>query len=120
LELDDREFFGEFTIDPQKTLRELGQTYEIDAGNADPETPIASFIERRLGGRTEVGDRVACGSVELVVREVDEAGAIKSVGLAIQPQPLKSARIPLFLNARQILARLRGVRGASDRKDQSD
>jgi potassium/hydrogen antiporter len=120
LELDDREFFGEFTIDPQKTLKELGQTYKIDAGNADLEKPIASFIERRLGGRAEVGDRVACGSVELVVREVDEAGTIKSVGLAIQPQPLKSARIPLFLNARQILARLRGTRRVSDQKDQVD
>jgi potassium/hydrogen antiporter len=120
LEPNDREFFGEFTVDPQKTLKELGQIYEIDAGHADPETPIASFIERRLGGRTEVGDRVACGSVELVVREVDEAGAIKSVGLAVQPQPLKSARIPLFLNARQILARLRGSRSVSDRQDQVD
>lgn len=107
LEADDKEFFGEFTVDPQKTLKQLGEAYEIDVGNADPATPIAEYIERRLGGRTEIGDRVACGGVELVVREVDEEGAIKGIGLAIQPQPLRSARVPLFLNARQIWERLR-------------
>ncbi|MEX2374429.1 MAG: potassium/proton antiporter [Dehalococcoidia bacterium] len=120
LEVDDREFFGEFTIGPQKTLSELARTYDIDTGGEDAETPIARFIERRLSGHTEVGDRVACGGVELVVRDLNDDGTIKSVGLVIQPQPSRSARIPLFLNARQIIARLQGSRFGSKQKDELD
>jgi potassium/hydrogen antiporter len=116
LEVDDKEFFGEFTVDPHKSLKELGEAYEVATDGGDPETPIASFMERRLGGRAEIGDRVACGSVELVVRDVDEDGQIKGVGLAIEPQPSRSASIPLFLNSRQIIDRLRR-RGASSFRD---
>ena len=107
---DDKDFFGEFTIDPAKTLGDLAHTYEGAGDCGDAGTPIAAFIEGRLGGRTEVGDRVACGGVELVVRELDEAGDIKSVGLAIQPLPSVPARFPLFLNARQIRERMRARR----------
>ncbi len=107
LKVDDKEFFGEFTVDAKKPLKELAETYDVDAGGADPDMPIAGFIERRLGGRAEVGDRVACGNVELVIRDVDEDGSIRGVGLAIEPQSSRSANIPLFLNARQILDWLR-------------
>jgi cell volume regulation protein A len=41
----------------------------------------------RLGGRAEVGDRVAIGLLELIVRETDESGAIAAAGLALAPEP---------------------------------
>lgn len=107
LEIDDKDFFGEFTVDPRKSLGELAKTYDVETEGADPEMPIAKFIEHRLGGRSEIGDRVACGGVELVVRETQDDGSIKDVGLSIQHQPLRSAHIPLFLNARQIVEWLR-------------
>lgn len=107
---DDKDFFGEFPVDPARTLGDLAQNYEVAADCGDAGTSIAAFIEGRLGGRTEVGDRVACGGIELVVREIDEVGDIKAVGLAIQPQPSVPARVPLFLNARQIKERLRAWR----------
>lgn len=107
---DDKDFFGEFAVDPAKTLGDLAHTYDIAADGADPGLSIAGFIEQRLGGRTEVGDRAACGGIEMVVRELDDEGAIKSVGLVIQPQPSAPAKVPLFLNARQIRERLRARR----------
>lgn len=110
VEDDDKDFFGEFTIDPVRTLGDLSQAYEMAGHGADPTMSIAAFIEKRLGGRTEVGDRVACGGIELVVRELDEAENIKAVGVAIQPHPLAPAKVPLFLNARQIMERLRAWR----------
>jgi cell volume regulation protein A len=110
VEDDDKDFFGEFTVDPARTLGDLARNYEVAADCGDAGTSIAAFIEGRLGGRTEVGDRVACGGIELVVREIDEAGNIKAVGLAIQPQPSVPAKVPLFLNARQIKERLRAWR----------
>jgi len=110
VEDDDKDFFGEFTVDPVRTMGDLAQAYEVGGDCADPAMPIAAFIEKRLGGRTEVGDRVACGSIELVVREIDEEGIIRAVGVAIQPHLLTPAKVPLFLNARQIMERLRARR----------
>ncbi len=104
---DDTDFFGDFVVDPGKTLEELGKSYQIERYGEHPQTSLAKFIERRLGGAVVVGDRVACGGVELVVRDLDGDGSIKSVGVALSPQSTLSARIPLFLNAREILARLR-------------
>jgi potassium/hydrogen antiporter len=106
---DDADFFGEFAVDPGKTMGHLAQTYDL-ADCGDLATSIAEFIERRLGVLTEVGDRVACGSIELVVREIDDAGNIEAVGVAIEPHPHVPARLPLFLNARQIAERVRSRR----------
>lgn len=110
LEDDDKDFFGEFIVDPARTVGDLAQAYDVAGADADSAMSIAAFIEKRLGGRTEIGDRVACGGIELVVRELDEAENIKAVGVAIQPHPLVPAKVPLFLNARQIMERLRARR----------
>jgi cell volume regulation protein A len=110
LEADDKDFFGEFAVNPDKTMAELAQSYEIACDSPAPGTTIGGHVLRNLGGRAEIGDRVACGHIELVVRQTDEAGRIVLVGLAINPQPSRVTRIPIFLNARQILDRLRAAR----------
>jgi cell volume regulation protein A len=104
---DDVDFFGEFVVDPNKTVGDLQQTYDVDITTTKPEATIADYMRRRLGGQSALGDRVACGSIELVVRDIDEDGAISSVGVSIEPHHLKSAQIPIFLNAREILERFR-------------
>jgi cell volume regulation protein A len=83
---DDKDFFGEFMIDTTHTLGELSQAYGVDAPG-DPATPIGVFMRERLGGHAEVGDRVAIGYLELIVRETDESGAIAGAGLALAPEP---------------------------------
>jgi hypothetical protein len=57
----------------------------------------------------ELGDRVSCGDVELVVREMGECGKIVRAGIVVDPGVSQSAKIPLFLNARRILDRFRKV-----------
>lgn len=101
----DAGFYGEFTVDPGKTLQELGKSYDIPADGPDPDATIAEFIEGRLGARGDIGDRVGLGDIELVVRDVDDRGEIKSVGLSFEPRPPKSFRLPIFL--REFLVRLR-------------
>ena len=101
----DADFYGEFTVDPGKTLQELGKAYDIPADGLDPDATIAEFIEQRLGGRGDIGDRVGLGDIELVVRDVDDRGEIKSVGLSLEPRPPRSFRLPIFL--REQLVRLR-------------
>ena len=104
---DDTDFFGAFTINPSATLSKLGNTYEIPVGSDVSDVTIARYIEQRIGGRADVGDRVSFGDIELIVRDIDETGAIKLVGLSIEPRPSKSAMMPIFLNARALLDRLR-------------
>lgn len=104
---DDRDFFGEFTFDPRATLQELDQNYGFAFSEGEARTTVAEFMKSRLGGNAEVGDRVACGDFELVVRETAEDGGIAGVGIAIEPSTTKTAKIPLFLNARQILQYLK-------------
>jgi potassium/hydrogen antiporter len=104
----DADFYGEFTVDPGKTLQELGKAYDIPADGPDPDATIAEFIEQRLGGRGDIGDRVGLGDIELVVRDVDDRGEIKSVGLSLEPRPPKSFWLPIFL--RELLVRLRASR----------
>ena len=57
----------------------------------------------------------ALGTFELVVRNVNDRGEIKSVGLSFEPRPPKSSWLPIFLNASELLARLaRPAKGNSD------
>ncbi len=80
---DDRDFFGVFDIDPAQSAQTLAEMYGAPLPSDVAEATIAEFIASRVGGHAEVGDRVAVGAVELVVREVDEAGKTIAAGLAI-------------------------------------
>ena len=42
-------------------------------------------MQQRLGGRAEYADRMTLGTIELIVRDVDEDGRIISVGLSLEP-----------------------------------
>src|SRR5688572_15538224 len=86
LQEDDKEFFGEFYIDTAQPLGQLAQAYGVEL-TADPATPIGIFMLEWLGGRAEVGDRIAIGPIELIVRDTDESGAVTAAGLALSPEP---------------------------------
>jgi cell volume regulation protein A len=80
---DDRDFFGIFDVDPAQSIHTLAALYGVALPADLEDVSIAEFIGSRVGGRAEVGDRVALGSVELVVREVDDEGKAAGCGLAI-------------------------------------
>ncbi len=91
VEEDDKDFFGEFTIDANHTLGELAQAYGVEPPG-DPATPIGTFLVERLGGNAEVGDRVPVGFLELIVRETEESGAVKAAGLTLASEPASAAQ----------------------------
>jgi cell volume regulation protein A len=114
LEDDDKDFFGEFTIDARQPLGQLALAYGVEL-SADPATPIGSFMLERLAGQAEVGDRVGIGFLELIVRDTDESGAVKAAGLSLahepQPGPSSWPVIGGFVDLAAILrARLSGRR----------
>ncbi len=98
----DEEFFGAFAVDPTHTLGELQSAYGARIGAAAPETTIGDFIRGRLSGHAEVGDRVACGPIDLIVREINQDGQPTSVGLALEPEPAGMAQSPLLRNIVEI------------------
>lgn len=108
LTLDDEDFYGKFLIDPRQPMAALAEAYGL-SGIVDPSQPpqsIRDHITERLGGTAEVGDRVRCGEVELIVRDLDSDGAISEVGLSID-EPENIPQLPLFQSGGELWQLLR-------------
>ncbi|SDG73998.1 potassium/proton antiporter [Pelagibacterium luteolum] len=103
VEADDKDFFGEFKINPERPLSALRDAYDAPIGpNISLDKTIAEYMRERLGGGAEQGDRVAIGPLELIVHDADVDGNVTAAGLAIdhdEPKP----RVPLFVNGRELL-----------------
>lgn len=104
---DDTEFFGTFTIDPSRTGEELDSAYGPGLLNASEKSlTIAELMKHRLGDNPDYADRVKIGRIVLIVRQTDEHGLIKSVGISLEPVvPVTS--LPLFLNLRELIQRVK-------------
>jgi cell volume regulation protein A len=103
---DDAEFFGEFSIDPQRPAKDLHAAYDIGLVKDELDLSIDALLTKRLGGKAEFGDRVVLKNVEIIVRDVDDQGRITSAGLSLDPDSNRP-NIPVFLSAREIAALLR-------------
>ncbi|MDZ5699427.1 potassium/proton antiporter [Chelativorans sp. M5D2P16] len=102
---EDTEFFGAFAVDPERPAEDIEAAYALGLSEEDQALPIADFVRKRLGGRAEYGDRLPLGSIELIVRDVDENGRIISIGLSVEPPP-PPAPVPVFISAGEALSRL--------------
>lgn len=103
---DDADFFGAFGIDPTRSAAELSAAYGVSITEAESKLSISQFMTDRLGGRVEYADRLPLGDIELIVRDLDEAGHIIEVGVSVEPQ-IAPPRIPVFLSPFEMLARLK-------------
>jgi potassium/hydrogen antiporter len=98
----DREFFGDFAIDPETKMVDLAEIYGFPTTAEQAALTAAEFLSRRLQGAPEVGDRVTVGLVELIVRDRSESRAITRIGLAVEPSRAQQPRLPLFHTRREI------------------
>ncbi len=110
LEEDDSEFFGDFVIDPEARLGGIAATYGFAVAETDVERTVAELLRREFGATIEAGDRMPLGPVELIVRAVDEDHRVTEVGLAVEPQPIRRQRLPIFQNYKEIAAAFRDWR----------
>jgi cell volume regulation protein A len=109
LDPSDRDFFGDFVIDPDTRISDLAEAYGFAVSAEEAKLSVADFIHRRLHGTVEIGDRISVGTVELIIREFDDAGEIASIGLAVEPSRAARPKLPLFQSRGEIrdtLARL--------------
>jgi cell volume regulation protein A len=102
---DDEDMFGEFSVEPTHTLGEVADIYGVPLDAADRDATLGAWMKKRLGGEAMEADRVALGEIDLIVRDVDEDGAIISVGLSLAPDHGAGPRLPVFANARELRAR---------------
>ncbi len=103
---DDADFFGAFAVDPARSAAELEANYGPGLTDAEKKLTIGQLMRQRLGGQAEYADRVTLGTIELIVRDVDEDGRITSVGLSLEPAPA-IASIPAFLSPIEMIDRIR-------------
>ncbi|MEE2691285.1 MAG: potassium/proton antiporter [Pseudomonadota bacterium] len=100
----DLDYFGEFTVEPQRCIGDLAKAYDIAIAETDAAMTIGAYLERYLASPLGRGDRLLLAPIELIVRDVDEDGHPTSVGLALEPSAASAPRLPIFQNFRQIAA----------------
>jgi cell volume regulation protein A len=109
LDSSDLDFFGAFTVAPETSLRKLAEAYEIPVEDNEADSSIVDYILKRVGGHADVGDRVALGDIELIVRDLDDAGAIKSVGLSVEPRSARAVSRLQLPSVRKLLRWINGL-----------
>lgn len=86
---DDTEFFGAFSIDPHRPVAELDAAYGPGlVPQNERHLTIAELLANRFGGSAEYADRLRLGPLEMIVRDVDDQGAITAIGVSLEPEPL--------------------------------
>jgi cell volume regulation protein A len=92
---EDAALFGQFELDPRQPISLVAKLY----GTTMPATDqsIADYIEHKLSGPAEVGDRVDLGALDLIVRGTDDSGQVKTVGLYCGTDQETVRKLPLFL-----------------------
>ena len=107
----DRQFFGDFPIDPRARMEDLGLMYGLPVPDEVREITVAQWLEWSLGGHPGIGDRMALGEVELIVRALSLDDTISEIGLAAEPTTVDKPRLPLFPSGREVKQRLRRLLG---------
>lgn len=81
--LAERRYFGDFVLNGEAVLGELGAIYGFAVPEEHAASTLAEYLDRRSHGRVVVGDRAPLGTAQLVVREMQD-GRVTRVGLKIR------------------------------------
>ncbi len=104
---EDLDYFGEFEINADTDLLSLSKIYDFDVPEEYQNLTVAEYLKTQLGASLGRGDRVSLGPVELIVRDVLSDAHTPMIGLSLEPPELPTAKIPLFLNYKELANRLR-------------
>ncbi len=91
-DLEDAGLYGEFTLGASVTIGALAETYGLSIPEEEASTTLGAFLQDRLHGDIEMGDRVGFGPIDLIVRAVGENHEILEVGLGIDPEGQRRVR----------------------------
>jgi cell volume regulation protein A len=82
----DREFFGDFSVDPETPISELAEFYGAVVRPEKRALSVRHFLQQEFGEAIETGDRVSLGPVELIVRATDGRGTLIEAGVAVSAE----------------------------------
>jgi potassium/hydrogen antiporter len=80
---DERAFLGDFSLPPDTLVDALAERYGLPVPQDLAGLSLRDALFARLHGRVELGDRVALGPFELIVRDLGAEGEILEVGLLL-------------------------------------
>jgi cell volume regulation protein A len=101
---------GEFGFPGATPASDVALMYGLPTAEDVRGRTLATHLAELIGRSPVPGDRAAWGPVELVVRAVDDDGAITQIGLEVEPNSLPSHRRRL----RSVLGLLNGRKGGGD------
>ena len=104
---EDLDYFGEFEINADTDLLSLSKMYDFEVPIEDENLTVAEYLKSQLGTSLGRGDRVSLGPIELIVRDVLSDANTPMIGLSLEPPELPTAKLPLFLNYKDIANRFR-------------
>jgi NhaP-type Na+/H+ and K+/H+ antiporter len=83
-ELEQAEYFGDFTLHGDAVVGEVLDAYGGEVPDKARQMTLAQFMSVRFKNQVVPGDRVFIGSVELVAKHVDENGVVMQLGLRVR------------------------------------
>jgi cell volume regulation protein A len=113
----DRQFFGDFPIDPRARMADLEIMYGLPVPPESRDVTVAHWLEWSLGTRPGIGDRVSLGGVELIVRALSAEDSISEIGLAAEPTPIDKPKVGIFITGDELRSRLRAWRQSRRKQD---
>ncbi len=108
LNINDRELFGDFILSAGAKLADIGQAYGFVPAEADQGLTIRDRMMREFGEAVGIGDRLAFGPIELVVRTLADDGGVQTVGLRLGRAHLERGQATGPHALQRLLAALRG------------
>jgi cell volume regulation protein A len=104
-------FFGDFILKPDARMGDVAPLYDFSVSEEEAELSAEEFLQRRLPQPLDMGDRTTIGTVDLIVRALDEEGMrILEVGISVQPMrpSLETMPLPLPASVRKVLLKAIG------------
>ncbi|MBA5776894.1 potassium/proton antiporter [Stappia sp. F7233] len=98
----DPALFGDFPLDPEAALSEIGAIYGFEVEAEDQGLTIREFMTRELADDIEPTDRVPYGNIDFVVRAIDAEHGIEQVGLAVEHIERAEPNLPFFFSREEI------------------
>ena len=83
-ELEQANYFGDFTLNGDALIDDVADMYGGEVPSKAKKMTLSEFLGIRFKNRCVVGDRVFFGPLELIAKEVDESGVVKTVGLRVK------------------------------------
>ncbi len=83
---DELSFYGEFEVKPDVKIGDLAFAYGLKTDEADAGSTLADKFREHFGGVSVAGDRLNFGGVRITVKDLDEQGYIRSLGLKMSKE----------------------------------